>query len=120
MNRQRLILALACALLALLLSAPAPGSVSGCSVESVPADPVEFCEEKGRAECRRMHQREELDDAGLAACVAGVPVSCAGANWELGCAPTNMETGACISALLNLRNINTPFASIPQCRDLCR
>lgn len=120
MNRQRLFLALACALLAIVLGAPAPGSVSGCNVDSVPADPQAFCNERNRVECQRMRQRGEIDDAGLATCVAAVPETCVGFSFPVGCVATNTKTNACIAALRNLGNINVAFGNIPECRDLCQ
>jgi hypothetical protein len=119
LNRQRLILALACALLAVLLGAPAPGSVSGCNVESVPADPQMFCQRKEEIECQRREARGEIMGAEVPACIAAAPTLCVAFSFGVNCRPNNNETDACLEDLRRFENLGVMFQNIPTCRALC-
>jgi hypothetical protein len=118
-NRSRLFLALACAALAVLLGAPAPGSVGGCGDENVPVDPLVFCDKFERLECERRAARSELDGPGKIQCLMDVADECRSFSFEAGCAPTVREADACITALTLRANIFTEFPDIPECGNLC-
>ena len=122
----------------LVLAGPSAGAVGDCSSSSAVANAAQFCTERETWICARALANNcfyspdppeppamfcedgtvTMEEASQ--CVTDAEVGCMGANWAVGCAPSQAAADACIAALMDAGNLSMPDPPMgfPQC-DLC-
>lgn len=84
-----------------------------------PPDPVEFCRDKERRICARIHALEP-DDAAFSACISRIDATCAAAAWVAGCVPNQEALDACLAALVETARVTVAPHDLPECASICR
>lgn len=94
-------------LVVMAFAAPSPGDIKSCTDNNAGPEASEHCTNKKTLQCQRMNFRDfsgmtntEAARAALSACVSTLPEQCSGAQWPVGCEPTQTQVQGCYDALL--------------------
>jgi len=102
----------------LLVSAATPGSVGSCGADSldVPAEFLDYCQQREQLECTRRFLRKEITASSRDECRWAAIDACNASAFPSDCRPTRRETQACINALSSFDTLNTKEQDIGECK----
>lgn len=112
------------ALIAIGTCGSTPGYIGGCNTRPGSVDPVAYCRQRETYICARTRVVEMATgvaeyEANHTGCVGRIERQCAGANFAVGCAPSEQSTNACLAALIDPGRIFMPVASLEECSAIC-
>jgi hypothetical protein len=107
--------------MALMIGAPTPGYVQGCSGAGGggAVDPVEFCIGKSSRVCARDEVAGRISRAEYQACIDRIPSNCEGNTFMEDCNPTFVTVQACYDALVDPLRVGTPDSGLAECMSIC-